>query len=753
MVRKTLYPSLTAILSLPLATSQITGTGTQSVPDLLSHLLGINVSEPYQILGITATVAVLWVSTYVIFKVGIKKIDEGLERDGHRNSGLANALGIDDSESRNVLAVLTLLIVLTMIGTGAFMGIIRGWQSLILLAFSFALLAGTIFVIIGGTGATIGGTAYVTGKSAKTTARGVEEMQDAVDGFRTDSSSPGDSRRSGSGDSGSGGSGHSGNSGSSGDSGRSSSDSGKQFNDIASFVNNFGEVSNILNTWEKSAVEKIESEINNLEPMDLESENIRVSFLVPSVGDRDSLGDKNAQRAYSLAALYLSIEYDDVYAALDSERSEFTEEGREHAENIIAAVQTLNSISEDSGLEFMNPKSGALYFHPGEGSRPDVPEIVLNYIPDYMNSGDYPEFLRKMLAVRSEENRDNPELESLKDKIMHELTHYYIDKSTGFEMKKKSDLDSGGKPYLDGINEAAAYCVTYIANPELKKGDSPKVGFSQIYRNRSNIPSSIMENSSKAFFKTTEDLEGPDRISKIRELAAKTINQAEDGNMTPVERIAGGELDEELKKAKKFNTAKERANNYISDALSILDIIDGDENFPNSSSTDNLFSSDVGRIEENIKALDRVEDSTGKISALKNDFQELISIYRKEENEFYNEYEIFENEDSKKDLLNNYKAAFFGEFDWNDYIDDRQEDYEELTSRLEEGLSNIISVLSRIHDDEREEAQIIESNTEEFEDLKQLKQDTEEAYEIAKKADKDLEKAMKSIENYQSLGE
>ena len=159
--------------------------GTNSITGMISHLLGIDIYEPYNILGITATVGVLWVATYVIFKVGIKRIDEGLDNDGRRSSGLAGALGVDDEESRNLLAVLTLLIVLTMIGTGAFMGVIRGWQSLIILAFSFALLAGLIFVLIGGTGGVIGGTAYVTGKSAKVTAQGVNEVQEAVNQIGT----------------------------------------------------------------------------------------------------------------------------------------------------------------------------------------------------------------------------------------------------------------------------------------------------------------------------------------------------------------------------------------------------------------------------------------------------------------------------------------------------------------------------------------------------------------------------------------
>ncbi|MFB6116379.1 MAG: hypothetical protein ABEK10_02595, partial [Candidatus Nanosalina sp.] len=129
-----LFLLLTFLASTIPASAQITGGygGTRSVTGMISHLLGIDIYQPYQVLGITATVGVLWVSTYVIFKVGIKKIDEGLN---NKSSGIAGALGVDDDNSRNLLAVLTLLIVLTMIGTGAFMGMIRGWQSLILLAF------------------------------------------------------------------------------------------------------------------------------------------------------------------------------------------------------------------------------------------------------------------------------------------------------------------------------------------------------------------------------------------------------------------------------------------------------------------------------------------------------------------------------------------------------------------------------------------------------------------------------------------
>jgi hypothetical protein len=165
-------------LSIPLAAAQITGPGTDSVPGLISHVLGIELSQPYQALGLAATVGVLWVSTYVIFKIGIKKIDEGIG-DGH-GSPLADSLGVSGSGDRNLLAALTLLIVLTTVGTGAFMGLVSGWQSLIILAFTLMLLAGLLLLLIGGAGGILGMTAYTAGKSAKVTAEGVEELQDQI---------------------------------------------------------------------------------------------------------------------------------------------------------------------------------------------------------------------------------------------------------------------------------------------------------------------------------------------------------------------------------------------------------------------------------------------------------------------------------------------------------------------------------------------------------------------------------------------
>lgn len=164
-------------------TAQITSRGygnTHSLPELLSHLFGIEFYNPYEALGFASTLGVLWISTYVIFKVGIKRIDEGLDNDGvSSKSGIADALGVENDKSRNVLAIVTLLIVLSMMGTGAFYGIINGWRTLILLAFTISILAGLIFVLVGGAGGIIGGAKLSRGLGKQVEARGVEEMAEA----------------------------------------------------------------------------------------------------------------------------------------------------------------------------------------------------------------------------------------------------------------------------------------------------------------------------------------------------------------------------------------------------------------------------------------------------------------------------------------------------------------------------------------------------------------------------------------------
>ena len=169
------------------ASGQITGgglNGTASIPGLLSEILGININNPTALVGLLATFGLMWVSTYVIFKIALQKLDEGLETG--RNGGFMDAVGLKNSDDRNILAVLTLLVTLSVVGTGAFYGIIQGWQSIVLLAFTFMILAGLMFVILGGTGLIFGGGSYLAGKSAKAVAGGVEKLSRELDSVRSE---------------------------------------------------------------------------------------------------------------------------------------------------------------------------------------------------------------------------------------------------------------------------------------------------------------------------------------------------------------------------------------------------------------------------------------------------------------------------------------------------------------------------------------------------------------------------------------
>jgi len=174
---------LTFLASIPTASAQIANygySGSNSIFGLMSHLLGIDIYRPYAALGVASTIGIMWVSVYIIFKIAIKKMDEDL--GDNLESPFADAFGLNDNDDdRNILAVFTLLIVLAMLGTGAFTGLIQGWQALIILTFTLLLLAGLIFLLVGGTGGIIGGTAYTAGVSAEVTAQGVEQLKDGID--------------------------------------------------------------------------------------------------------------------------------------------------------------------------------------------------------------------------------------------------------------------------------------------------------------------------------------------------------------------------------------------------------------------------------------------------------------------------------------------------------------------------------------------------------------------------------------------
>lgn len=175
---------LAAAASIPAASAQIVSDygyyNNEGIIGLLEHLLGLSINNPYELTGLAATVGIMWVSIYAILKIGIKKLDEGIDDSSLSGSGyFAESLGVGDTDQKNILALLSLLIVLTTLGTGYFTGLVRTWQSIFVLLFVIMALALLVFVVVGGAYGTIGGVSVARGAGKQLQAAGMEQLADA----------------------------------------------------------------------------------------------------------------------------------------------------------------------------------------------------------------------------------------------------------------------------------------------------------------------------------------------------------------------------------------------------------------------------------------------------------------------------------------------------------------------------------------------------------------------------------------------
>ncbi|WP_414837866.1 hypothetical protein ACK3SF_00470 [Candidatus Nanosalina sp. VS9-1] len=155
------------------ASAQVTGGSGEitSVFAILGQVLGIDIGNPYSALALLATLGIMSLSTYIVLKEAFKKMDmlDTVLPGSGRNGG-----------GRNILALLSVLITLTIFGTGAAAGIIQGFQAIFLLGFVFMMIGGGVFIMIGGSGMILGGGSKAMGKFSKDAAEGISEGMEAV---------------------------------------------------------------------------------------------------------------------------------------------------------------------------------------------------------------------------------------------------------------------------------------------------------------------------------------------------------------------------------------------------------------------------------------------------------------------------------------------------------------------------------------------------------------------------------------------
>jgi hypothetical protein len=177
MYRKLGGIGLALVSLVPIGSAQISGSrGFQGILPLISNILGIDVGSPFVLLGTAATFGVMVLVNYIILKKAFARMDM---------LDIVNVTGHDGG--RNILAILSVLMTLSIIGTGAFTGIIQGFQGIVILLMLFLVVGGLFVVSAGGIGGVVGGGAIAAGEGTRAIAKGAEKtsegLQEASEAF------------------------------------------------------------------------------------------------------------------------------------------------------------------------------------------------------------------------------------------------------------------------------------------------------------------------------------------------------------------------------------------------------------------------------------------------------------------------------------------------------------------------------------------------------------------------------------------
>ncbi len=171
-MKKKLLSTLT-ILVTPIATAN--HGGSTSLTDIagIINALGLRSEDMVHNLGLAATFGLIWLSVYMIMKKVVVKLE--IEELFNLQSS-----GVQDDDKKNLLAVLALLTVLSILGTGHAMGFVWDIQMMLVGALFFGVIA-LLIAVVGGGAASAAWTAGKTGKALET---GIQEAREAGERLR-----------------------------------------------------------------------------------------------------------------------------------------------------------------------------------------------------------------------------------------------------------------------------------------------------------------------------------------------------------------------------------------------------------------------------------------------------------------------------------------------------------------------------------------------------------------------------------------
>lgn len=146
-----------------------------SLTGVLRSIIGVETLSPSNMFYFAIGLGILWVTITIILETGLDKLGLG---DIFQSSGLYQ------DGSKKLLYVLSLLITLTTVGTGAVTGLVAGLQSFFLLAVVsvvIALLVAVLFGLPSGALFGIGAGSKVLGKGTSYAKEGTKELGGEID--------------------------------------------------------------------------------------------------------------------------------------------------------------------------------------------------------------------------------------------------------------------------------------------------------------------------------------------------------------------------------------------------------------------------------------------------------------------------------------------------------------------------------------------------------------------------------------------
>ena len=442
------------------------------------------------------------------------------------------------------------------------------------------------------------------------------------------------------------------------------------------------------------------------------------------------------------------------------------QESKEQLEQEMDELERLDDRIVQAVHLFLNMENSLGIFSGASASyNPEKHNLSFNKLPPSFFSGlNPPEVLKPVLEYLEE---DEVSVNSLKATINHELTHAYVEEKTGYDNNRKE---------LEAIDEAGAYAVGNITQASIAATEAYQV---------QGIERNLMHSAQKIMLDIANSEDNKQQaITKVRGKAAQAIQRLQkDASLDPIQ-VLREEDDREVKMLRVTAYAMEITEMKSLEILEELSLIPPDkmsnftqhlsifeqagatlnkdneifpffsrvekarEDFGEALEADEDLRTTEEEIEKGIKELESLiqsgnlsEEEREAVSHLKSDLEEALNVYNDTN---FQIYEIAERVFAEGSLTSpKVLEQILEDKNHKQKLELLLEKYLEIVQAGEGNNKKIFQALKQLHDDEEKSAQIARehSNKQEFRDIERMIEATEEAYNITKDAQKELQES------------